>query len=316
MKPILYMAPIKGVTGCIYRNIYSRFFNGYDIALMPFFMNINGRRALLKDALPERNDAGFTLVPQILHKDPKDFIALANRLYEIGYKTVNWNLGCPLLMIRKKKKGSGLLPYSDEIVKFLDEVTSGSPNQISIKVRLGSEEKSDLLRLLPMLNDLPLKEIIIHPRTGKQLYEGEVDIAAFEESLSLSNHTIVYNGDIDSLEKYKMLEKRFPMIDRWMIGRGGITDPFLPEKIKGIDDPGGNGELDRFISFHSALFEAYQSDLSEQAHLIKKMKEVWRYWAKAFEGGGRIFKKLSRAKSIYKYSDMVDRFFRSRPQKA
>ena len=31
MKPILYMAPIMGVTGSIYRNAYSRLFDGYDI---------------------------------------------------------------------------------------------------------------------------------------------------------------------------------------------------------------------------------------------------------------------------------------------
>ncbi len=168
---------------------------------MPFLKNATGKRSSLRDVLPERNDAGFTLIPQILHKSPKDFIVLAKSLYEMGYETVNWNLGCPLPMVRKKKKGAGLLPFSDEIVDFLREVISEIPNQVSIKVRLGAEDKSDLSRLLPMLNGLSLKEIIIHPRTGKQLYAGEADIDAFEECLPLSRHTIVYNGDIDSHKK-------------------------------------------------------------------------------------------------------------------
>lgn len=314
MEPILYMAPIKGVTGCIYRNVYSRLFNGYDAALMPFIRNTRGRSSALRDVLPERNDVSFELIPQILHKTPKDFIDLAKSLYEMGYETVNWNLGCPLLMVRRKKKGAGLLPYSDEIVDFLHEVIPAIPNQVSIKVRLGSEDKTDLLKLLPKLNDLPLKEIIIHPRTGKQLYAGVADIAAFEECLSLSKHTIVYNGDIDSLEKYKMLTKRFPTINRWMIGRGGITDPFLPEEIKDIKGDRGNGKLDRFLSFHDALLEAYQRELSGPAHLIGKMKEVWRYWAKAFKRGDRLFSKLSRTKSIKKYSVIVEQFFRNHPR--
>lgn len=308
------MAPIKGVTGCIYRTVYSRFFNGYDIALMPFISNTKGRRSSLRDVLPEKNDVSFELIPQILHKTPKDFIVLAKSLYEMDYETVNWNLGCPLPMVRRKKKGAGLLPYSDEIVGFLHEVIPEVPNQVSIKVRLGSEDKSDLSKLLPLLNNLPLKEIIIHPRTGKQLYEGEADIDAFEESLSLSNHTIVYSGDIDSLEKYRMLAKRFPTVNRWMIGRGGITNPFLPEQIKNIEGAGSEKKLDRFLSFHEALLEGYQKELSGQAHLMGKMKEVWRYWVKALEGGDRLFRELSRTKSVKKYSATVEQFFRNHPE--
>ena len=308
------MAPIMGVTGCTYRNVYSRFFKGYDIALMPFINNTKRKRSSLRDVLPERNDVSFELIPQILNKIPQDFIVMAKSLYEMGYKTVNWNLGCPLPMVRGKKRGAGLLPYSDEIVDFLREVIPEIPNQISIKVRLGSENKSDLPKLLPLLNDLPLKEIIMHPRTGKQLYTGEADISAFEESLLLTKHTIVYNGDIDSLEKYKVLAKRFPMIDRWMIGRGGITNPFLPEQIKDIELDSTAGNLDRFLSFHEALLEGYQKELSGQAHLIGKMKEVWWYWVKAFEGGERLFLKLSRTKSVRQYSATIEQFFRNHPK--
>jgi len=308
------MAPIMGVTGCIYRNTYSLFFNGYDIAVMPFINNIKRKKSSLRDVLPERNNANFKLIPQILNKNPNDFIVLAKSLYAMGYETVNWNLGCPLPMVRKKRKGSGLLPYSDEIVEFLNKVIPAIPNQTSIKIRLGSENKTDLSKLLPLLNNLPLKEIIIHPRTGKQLYTGESNLDAFEKSLSLSDHTIVYSGDITSVEKYKVLEKRFPSINHWMIGRGGITNPFLPEQIKNIDGNQKDRKIDRFLSFHKALLEEYQKELSGQAHLIGKMKEVWWYWRKAFESGDRLFLKLSRTKNVKNYLDIIDQFFQKNPK--
>ena len=308
------MAPIMGVTGCIYRNVYSRFFDGYTLAVMPFISNSKGRRSSLRDVLPERNDVRFELIPQILDKKPGDFIVLAKNLYDMGYKTVNWNLGCPLPRVSKKKKGSGLLPYSDEIVDFLNEVIPAIPNQISIKVRLGSEDERDLPKLLPMLNDLPLKEIIIHPRTGKQLYSGEADVSAFEESLSLSKHTIVYSGDIDSPEKYKALSNRLPTVNRWMIGRGGLVNPFLPEQIKKIEVDHGDRKIDRFAAFHKSLLESYQKELSGQAHLIGKMKEVWRYWIKAFEGGDRLFLELSRTKSVKNYLTTIEQFLQLNPK--
>jgi tRNA-dihydrouridine synthase B len=309
MEPILYMAPILGVTGCMYRNMYSKLFEGYDLAVMPFINNSIGRRAKHKDVLPERNNVSFGLIPQVLEKSPKEFIVLAKRMYDIGYETMNWNLGCPLPMIRKKKKGSGLLPYPEEIMAFLDEVIPAIPNKLSIKARLGSEDNSDLAALLPMLNDVPIQEIIIHPRTGKQMYNGEADISLFEEILALSRHTIVYNGDIDSVEKYEMLAKRFPTINRWMIGRGGIINPFLPEQIKNREDKEPKEKTDRFLAFHQALLEGYKNELSGQAHIIGKMKEVWWYWVKAFEGGNRLFLELSRTKSLPKYLHTIDKFF-------
>ena len=300
-----------GVTGCTYRNVYSKFFKGYDIAVMPFIKNSKGRRSTFKDVLPEKNDAGFELIPQILDKRPEDFICLAEKLYDMGYGKVNWNLGCPLPMVRNKKKGSGLLPYTEEIVGVLQKVMPRIPNSVSIKVRLGSESNDDLFRLLPKLNDMPLDEIIIHPRTGKQMYTGEADLTAFERAVSLTNHTVVYNGDIDSLKKYKMLKERFPEITRWMIGRGGVTDPFLPEQIKQIENETPLSGKERFLAFHAALLEAYQEQLSGPAHLIGKMKEVWRYWREAYEEGPRLFADISRTKTAKQYTSVVERFFRS-----
>ena len=89
-----------------------------------------------------------------------------------------------------------------------------------------------MLQLIPIFNRFPLEELVIHPGTGAQMYDGEVDLDMFEQCLGLSQHRVAYNGDIDSLEKFKMLSQRFGSVKRWMIGRGLIGNPFLSEKIK------------------------------------------------------------------------------------
>ncbi|MCK5450542.1 MAG: tRNA-dihydrouridine synthase family protein [Candidatus Omnitrophica bacterium] len=313
MKKTLYMAPILGVTGSSYRNAYSRFFEGYDCAVLPFIKSSKGRRSTLNDILPERNNARFKLIPQVLDKDPEYFIPVAKAIFDLGYDTLNWNLGCPLPMVRNKGRGSGMLPLLEEITAFLDKVLSKIPNRLSIKVRLGSTDNKALAKLLPRLNNFPLEEIIIHPRTGKQMYKGEVDLDAFQEALSLTKHTIVYSGDIDSVKTLKTLSKRFPRVNRWMIGRSGITDPFLPEEIRHITHYTDREKLDRFLSFHAAVFAGYQKELSGPAHLIGKMKEVWRYWADAFEGGNRLFFKITRTKTVKTYLLTVSDFFATHP---
>lgn len=316
MKPIIYMAPIQGVTNCVYRNVYSRFFSGYDYAVTPFIKNgsdVNAKSKAMRDLFVERNTATFRIVPQVLTNDPADFIVGAQAMFDLGYETVNLNLGCPHKRIRNKKRGSGLLPDPERIIRILHEVIPSIPNQVSLKVRLGSTQNTELYQLLPLLDDMPIKEIIIHPRIGTQMYAGTVDLDAFEQCLSLTRHDVVYNGDIDSLATFQALSERFPTVHRWMIGRAGIINPFLPEQIKGIFADSAKTQRKRFANLHNVMFAAYQEELSGPGHLIDKMKELWCYWAQAFEGGKRVVRKISLTRNVENYTDVVRKFFDTQP---
>ncbi len=315
MKPVLYMAPMQGVTNCVYRNVYSRLFDGYDFAVTPFIKNSKVASTdckFLRDIFVQRNSADFELIPQILSKSSEDFINLSKLMFEMGYKTVNWNLGCPYKKISRKNQGAGLLSDPETVVKILSEVITAIPNQISLKVRLGNEDSKELSKLLVLINEFPLKNIIIHPRTGSQMYSGEVDISAFEECLSLTKHTVVYNGDINSIETFKQLSNRLPTINNWMIGRGGVINPFLPEQIKNIDSDSDKGKMERFIGFHDEILASYQKELSGDSHIIRKMQEMWSYWSKAFGNGNKILRSISHAKTVNQYGFRIEKFLHNK----
>lgn len=308
----LYMAPILGISNCIYRNIFDRLFNGYDYAMAPFISACNVETVnskVLKDLFPERNSASFKIIPQLIGKDAKDFISVARAIYDLGYETVNWNLGCPLKKVRNKKRGSGLLPYPDEIVSLLETIISAIPNKISIKVRLGCEKGDELFKLLPMLDELPLEDITIHPRTASQMYSGQADIDAFEKALGLTKHKVIYNGDIYSTEDFSYLSERFPQIKDWMIGRGGIINPFLTEEIKELRVSDASEKIIRFRELHYKIFEAYQLELDGPAHLLAKMKEHWYYWSQAFVDSRKKMLTLARTKDLQKYQEQVNLIF-------
>ena len=97
MKPILYLAPIQGITDAIYRDTFAKYFDGFDIAITPFISATKADRikpSYLKDLLLE-DTSGMFIVPQILGNNPEHFILLARHLFELGYENINWNLGCP-----------------------------------------------------------------------------------------------------------------------------------------------------------------------------------------------------------------------------
>ncbi len=306
----LVLAPIRGITDCHFRSLFNRYFPGFDSALAPF---INPQRhssfhpKQLKDVLPEENRS-LAVVPQLLHTDPEDFLFLASRLQELGCKEVNWNLGCPAPMVTKKHRGSGLLPFPEEIISFLDQVIPRLPVQLSIKTRLGYADSEELFALLPRLDDYPLTEIIIHGRLGSQLYKGEIDREAFGRCLERSKQAIVYNGDITTKEIFIELQQQFPQVGKWMIGRGALANPFLPAAIKGMEIP---EQLAHLKSFHDELYSCYRELLDGPSHLLGRMKQLWLYLSAFFPPEQKSWKRIKKCRTELKYLEVVESLFKA-----
>ena len=308
---MIYLAPVQGITDRIYRNLFPVYFKGVDLAIAPFIPSVKKMKAennLLRELHPD-NNTGIPTIPQIMSSKPDDFTKLANALYNIGCGTVNWNLGCPFRMVVKKGRGAGMLCYPDKVESFLEKAMPAMKPKLSIKLRIGLTYPDEVLQLIPIFNRFPLEELIIHPRTGEQMYEGEVNLDMFEQCLNLSKHRIVYNGDIDSFEKYEMLSQRFSSVDRWMIGRGLLANPFLAEKIKFHTEKPYAEKIKILRAFHDQLFAEYLKILSGPSHITNKMKEIWTYMADFFENGDKIRKKINKTHHRDNYVDIVNTVF-------
>jgi len=63
----LYMAPFQGITGTVYREVYTRHFSGIDKLYTPFFTAIHKSKSLNKKAneLSFTSHHGVSVVPQI-----------------------------------------------------------------------------------------------------------------------------------------------------------------------------------------------------------------------------------------------------------
>ncbi len=304
------MAPMKGYTDHIFRNIFADHFKGIDLAVAPFIASKRDnkiKRKYVKDVFPEHNTR-LPVIPQILGKTAIDFIILANYLYDLGYDTVNWNLGCPFPMVANKKRGSGMLPHTDRIQAFLDTVIPGIQGKLSIKIRLGWRSNDDIFRLIPILNQYPLEEVIIHPRTGIQRYGGEIDYDAFGRCLTLMNHKVVYNGDIKTPETFKALSLEFDSVSGWMIGRWCVANPFLPGIIKAGED-NIQDKIPKMKQFHEALFDKYSSILDGPSHLLNKMKGFWQYFSLSFKENKKAIKKIKKSRYPDQYLEQANLFF-------
>ncbi len=181
--------------------------------------------------LPENNKVQ-EIIPQIITNDADEFLFISNYVQELGYKELNWNLGCPYPMVTKFGMGSGLISNTQKIETILHKVQNESDIIVSMKMRLGYDTTEEILEVLPILNKYSVKNVAVHARLGKQLYKGGVHLDTFQACVDQSKVKLYYNGDIATVAKFHEIQERFPSIYHWMIGRDLIADPFLPSMIK------------------------------------------------------------------------------------
>ena len=289
----IYLAPMEGLTGNIYRAALHRHFGGVDKYFTPF-LPVAAKGALstkgYRDVLPE-NNAGTKLVPQILSNSAEGFLVMCDRLI---------NLGCPSGTVVSKGRGAGFLAYPDKLDEFLDGIYKSS-YKISVKTRIGMSSPEEFARLLEIYNKYPVHELIIHPRTGKDKYKNTPNWDMYAYATKNTKHKLCYNGDIFTMEDMGKFRAAFPSADTVMLGRGVIADPALPLLIKGGEMP----ERQKLKDFFADLCDEYSVVLSGNTNLLHKMKEVALYMSWRFEDCEKIIKRIKKAKNIDEFKAAV-----------
>jgi tRNA-dihydrouridine synthase len=276
----MILAPMQGLTELLFRRVYEECFPGaIRLAVTPFLslthnlhnlLNDKSQsttlRHYLRDVLPEANEGSIPITPQILGKEPEEFIALGNRLYDMGYSEVNWNIGCPMRNITGKHRGSGILPYPEEVRAVLNAVLPELKPKLSIKMRIGLRQKEEIMALVPVLNNYPLASVTIHPRLGRQQYTGVPDMETFGQVLPLIKHPVIYNGDIRTAADIQQIKEMYPKVSDIMVGRGILYTPTLPL-----------GKIDMKLTkqFIGRLMEEIRRTAPTEESALRKTKEYW-----------------------------------------
>ena len=290
-----YLAPMEGITGFVYRNAYEKFFGDIDKYFTPFIVPTSSnsfKTKELRDILPENNE-GLNIVPQILTNDSEGFINTARKLQALGYEEINLNLGCPSGTVVSKGRGSGFLAKVDELDKFLEEIYKIDDMKISIKTRLGKEKAEEFYKIIEIYNKYPVEELIIHPRTREDFYGNKPNLEIFKDALSISKHSICYNGDIFTLKAYKNFTDNFKDVDKIMIGRGLLSNPGLIKEIK----YGEYLDKETLKSFQEEIFNNYKIVFNEDKNAIYKMKELWGYMIHIFDDNKKYLKKIKKSQT-------------------
>lgn len=307
MSFTLLSSPLQGFTDFRFRNAFHHFFGGIDTFYAPY-IRLDGKlviKSSYQRDLQLENNTSLHLIPQVMTNDADEFLFVVKYIQELGYTELNWNLGCPYPMVTKRGMGSGLVKEADKIDYILDRVHTETNVVVSMKMRMGYEDSSEILDTFPVLEKYPIKNIAIHARIGKQLYKGGVDLDAFQRCVENTSHKLYYNGDITTVSGFKKMQERFPSIDHWMIGRGLIADPFLPSMIKAntLEYPEDRWTI--FKEFHDTIYQEYNAFLSGPTPIKMKMQGFWEFFSQSFSNPQKTFKAIKKANNPVAYQSTV-----------
>lgn len=264
-----YFAPLEGITDSVYRALHHKFFPGIHRYYTPFLSPTVHRSLTPREVreLPEADTLDFEVVPQLLTKVAEDFTWMAQQCALRGYREVNLNLGCPSGTVTAKGKGAGMLADPEALLRFLDDIFTNAPVEVSIKTRLGVHAPEEFSRLLEIYNQFPVKELTVHPRVRDVFYKGAVDLSAFALAAESSRCPVCFNGNLCSQADIRAVSERFPNVDAVMLGRGLIADP-------GMLTPGGT-QRQVLEAFHEALLEGYLEAFGGSRNAMFRLKENW-----------------------------------------
>ncbi|WOC40948.1 tRNA-dihydrouridine synthase family protein [Polaribacter sp. HL-MS24] len=312
MAPTLLSSPLQGFTDFRFRNAFHHYFGGIDTFYAPY-IRLNGKlkikQSYQNDLLPE-NNASLEVIPQVITNDAEEFLFVAKYVQSLGYKELNWNLGCPYPMVTKSGMGSGLICNPSRIDEILHRAHNETDILVSMKMRMGYENAEEILDAFPILDAYPLKNIAIHARIGKQLYKGPVNLEAFDRCMKSTQHKLYYNGDITSVKAFNNIQERFPSIDHFMIGRGLIADPFLPSLIKNNSTTYPKNRWEIFAEFHDTIYKEYDDYLSGPTPIKMKMLGFWEYFSQSFSNPQKTYKTIKKAGNPAKYQQAVASIFK------
>jgi tRNA-dihydrouridine synthase len=127
-------------------------------------------------------------------------------------------------------------------------------------------------------------------------------------TLNEIKHPVVFSGDIMDSQSFLNLSARYPQIDNWMIGRGILTNPALPEIILGkMGATDAEVLRSRQLLFHQELYCEIKAKFQRSQPVLNKMKDYWSYFSRWFVDSEALFLKLAHHSNLDDFMDMAKR---------
>ncbi|MBR2429944.1 tRNA dihydrouridine synthase DusB [bacterium] len=225
----VFMAPMAGITDQPFRQIISSCGKGNLISEMVAVNAIQYKNPKSYQIANVKEEP-YPVVVQLVGNNPELFAEAAKLVADLGARSIDINMGCPVKKIVNNNSGSALMKDLSLASKIVEATVKATNLKVSVKFRKGwDNEHINAVEFAKMCENSGASYITVHGRTRAQGYSGLADWNIIKEVKSNVNIPVIGNGDIDSPEKAKEL-KEYSGVDGIMIGRALLGNPWLLNK--------------------------------------------------------------------------------------
>jgi len=295
-KPILALAPMAGYTNSPFRQICKHY--GADVVYSEMAsataLNFKGKKTLelLKFKKAER-----CYVVQLFGSDPKYFRNAAQVVSaKIKPDGIDINMGCPVKKVFSNGGGAALMPDVERAKEIIKQTLRGTDLPVSVKIR-SSVGKTTAYKFVKKIKDLPIAAIMVHGRSMKQGFSGEINYLQIKKVKSIVKIPVLANGGVNTpKDAEKMIEKT--NADGIGIARGALKKPWLFFQIKKYFEEGKYDEFNLEDIKKIAVRQAKIFYGNMGKHGILEMRKYLLWYFRGFEGAKDVRRDLVRVESV------------------
>ncbi|HDR3274928.1 TPA: tRNA-dihydrouridine synthase [Staphylococcus aureus] len=306
-RPFFILAPMEDVTDIVFRHVvseaarpdvfFTEFTNTESFCHPEGIHSVRGRLTFSEDEQP--------MVAHIWGDKPEQFRETSIQLAKMGFKGIDLNMGCPVVNVAKKGKGSGLILRPDVAAEIIQATKAGGL-PVSVKTRLGYYEIDEWKDWLKHVFEQDIANLSIHLRTRKEMSKVDAHWELIEAIKNLRdeiapNTLLTINGDIPDRKTGLELAEKYG-IDGVMIGRGIFHNPFAFEKEPREHT---SKELLDLLRLHLSLFNKYEKDEIRQ---FKSLRRFFKIYVRGIRGASELRHQLMNTQSIAEARALLDEF--------
>lgn len=227
-KFIYALAPMAGVTDFAFRKICSDF--GADLVVTEMisakaleYKNSKTLKMLREESLCLKS-------VQLFGHDENTIKNVVSSNILDHFDIIDFNCGCPAKKIVGNNDGCAMMRNLEHTKQILSAVRHNTDKPISVKFRLGIDNKLNYIEFGKMCEEVGVDFIVLHARTREQGYSGEVDKFAYKNLINNVKIPVIWSGDIKTAKDVKYAKSIG--CAGVMIGREALGNPEIFSKLK------------------------------------------------------------------------------------
>lgn len=228
LKSNLFLSPLAGYTNLPFR-IVVREIGGVDLCTTDL---VNARSLIERNPkalkLVETNDQDRPLAVQLFGAVPGEMRDAARICEDLGARSVDINMGCPVKKVVKVGGGSAMMTDHARTQDLVRGMIEAVQIPVTAKMRLGwDDENLTAPGLAAALEEAGIAAVFVHGRTREQGFSGGVNLAGIRAVVqAVKRVPVIGNGDVTTPEAARH------MLDVTgcagvSAGRGAFYDPWL-----------------------------------------------------------------------------------------